>query len=328
MPIFLALLLAATTATSARAFTLRTNQVNAASRLLVQKLFSNFLDEELDLFSDEVHQVHWLDPYESEAGETKPLGESIALGEAVICVPEIASNEECLSLFAAALGACEGRGPAARGRSRFSVSDPTAFQSEVVLSCDEILLRVLDYLDENIPSIYKTLFQSSPEWASWQPLDAQLEKRTVQPEEYLAETCDSLRELYMMGELEWSEGEPAINVYQADGYFGAHKDHLALTVLIPLTSPEDFAGGGTGFWAGNRMVDENPQGPPDVVLKPSPGSALVFGGDVTHAGLPVESGYRSVFVCSFSTRTPVSPEDRLHGMQAPPQVSPNFKGTM
>ena len=56
--------------------------------------------------------------------------------------------------------------------------------------------------------------------------------------------------------------------------------------------------------------------------------ALVFGGDVTHVGMPVESGYRSVFGCSFSTRTPVSPEDRLHGMQAPPKVTPNFKGTM
>lgn len=121
----------------------------------------------------------------------------------------------------------------------------------------------------------------------------------------------------------------AINVYEADGYFGAHKDHLALTVLIPLTSPtSDFSGGGTGFWKGNREVDENPQTPPDVVLKPPPGSALIFGGDVTHSGMPVEAGYRSVFVCSFSTRTPASPANRLHGMQAPPEVSANFKGSL
>ena len=33
------------------------------------------------------------------------------------------------------------------------------------------------------------------------------------PPEYLVETCPSLRDLYMAGELEWSEGEPAINVY-------------------------------------------------------------------------------------------------------------------
>ena len=118
------------------------------------------------------------------------------------------------------------------------------------------------------------------------------------------------------------------NVYQTDGYFGGHKDHLALTVLMPLTSPDSFGGGGTGFWAGNRNVDENPQSPPSAILKPPAGSALVFGGDVTHCGMPVEAGLRSVFVCSFSTRTPVSSEDRLHGMQAPPVTSPNFKGSI
>ena len=83
----------------------------------------------------------------------------------------------------------------------------------------------------------------------------------VPPPPDLAERCPSLRDLYMAAELEWSEGEPAINVYTSDGYFGAHKDHLALTVLIPLTAPStDFEGGGTGFWAGNSAVGEDPRG--------------------------------------------------------------------
>ena len=104
---------------------------------------------------------------------------------------------------------------------------------------------------------------------------------------------------------------------------------MALTVLIPLTSPDvNFNGGGTGFWEGNREVDENPQTEPDLILKPEAGSALIFGGDVTHAGMPVESGYRSVFVVSFSTKTPASNPDRLHGLQAPPKVSADFKGTL
>jgi len=104
---------------------------------------------------------------------------------------------------------------------------------------------------------------------------------------------------------------------------------LALTVLIPLTEPtQDFAGGGTGFWKGNREQDENPSTPPDLTIKPAAGSALIFGGDVTHAGLPVEQGQRAVFVCSFSTKTPASNPDRLHGLQAPPKVSANFKGTL
>mmetsp|Transcript_7810 Transcript_7810/g.11942 ORF Transcript_7810/g.11942 Transcript_7810/m.11942 type:complete len:333 (+) Transcript_7810:38-1036(+) len=282
------------------------------------------------------HEMYWL---ESEGddwidieddGEEKSLGEAIGQGEVVVCIPDVIDEGGCRALFAAGMEACQKKAsPSARGRSRFSVSDPTAFSNEVVMTCEEMLLRVLDYIDENIPSVYETLFKPSEDWASQQPLNAQLEQPTVPPPEYLAETCESLRELYMMGELEWSEGEPAINIYETEGYFGAHKDHLALTVLIPLTAPDDdFSGGGTAFWKGNREVDENPQEPPTTVLKPPPGSALIFGGDVTHAGMPVESGYRSVFVCSFSTRTPVSPENRLHGMQAPPEVTPSFKGSL
>ena len=90
---------------------------------------------------------------------------------------------------------------------------------------------------------------------------------------------------------------------------------MALTVLMPLTSPAAFVGGGTGFWAGNRDVDEQPATAPSRVLKPALGTAIVFGGDVTHAGMPVEEGLRSVLVASFSTRTPCSPKERVHGLQ-------------
>ena len=102
----------------------------------------------------------------------------------------------------------------------------------------------------------------------------------------------------MAGELEWSEGEPAINVYTAGGRFGAHKDHQALTVLIPLTAPDEFAGGGTGFWTAEQR-GHRVEGP-SVVLRPEAGSAMLFGGKVTHAGLEITSGRRVVFVASFS----------------------------
>jgi hypothetical protein len=283
------------------------------------------------------HELHWLDDFEDEEGEESPtLGQSLAEGEVVVCLPNVVTPEECQSLFQSALDARSrlvGSSGAARGRSRFSVSDPDAFDSSAVLKCDDILLRVLDYVDEYLPSVYDTLFWPGSEyWLDWQPLNAQGQVVKVAPDKELEERCDSLRELYMMGELEWSEGEPAINVYESGGYFGAHKDHLALTVLIPLTSPNDnFLGGGTGFWAGNRDTSEFIQkqnNQPNVILKPPAGSALLFGGDVTHAGMPVDSGYRSVFVCSFSTKTAATSPDRLHGMNAPPVTSANFKGTM
>ena len=202
---------------------------------------SSLLDEE---GSEDVHTLHWLDPNAQDDYETrnnsadrsadtsgKVLGEVIGQGEVVVCIPDVASEAECQTLFSAGLESCKGRGGSAnRGRSRMSVSDPTCFPNSIVLMCDEILLRVLDYLDENIPSIYQMLFEPSNEWLSRQPLNAYLEQPTVPPQDHLADMCDGLRELYMMGELEWSEGEPAINVYEASGYFGAHKVRSRIAV--------------------------------------------------------------------------------------------------
>ena len=120
------------------------------------------------------------------------------------------------------------------------------------------MLRVLDRVDDTMPTVYETLFKPCEEWAERQPRNAQGLQPTVAPPLHLADAFPTLRDLYMAGELEWSEGEPAINVYSANGRFGAHKDHLALTVLIPLTSTATFTGGGTGFWAGGCSVNEDP----------------------------------------------------------------------
>ena len=126
----------------------------------------------------------------------------------MVCIPNVADLDETKELFEIVLEA-RGNQPAARGRSRFSVSDPTAFgSSDVVLTCDEILLRVLDHLDDEIPSIYEHLFRPSEEWAERQPLNAQGDQPSVPPPDHLGEMCDGLRDLYMMGELEWSEAEP------------------------------------------------------------------------------------------------------------------------
>ena len=78
---------------------------------------------------------------------------------------------------------------------------------------------------------------------------------------------------------------------------------------------------------GNRETSEDPDGPPTKILRPELGAALVFGGDVTHAGMPVEDGTRAVFVASFSTRTAASAEDRVGGLRCATAVSPDFKGS-
>ena len=89
--------------------------------------------------------------------------------------------------------------------------------------------------------------------------------------------------------------EPAVNVYWTGGAFKQHEDKQALTVLVPLS--DGYEGGGTGFWTREQTGVPHE---PTFVLRPSTGTALVWGGQVKHAGMPVISGERWVFVASFS----------------------------
>ena len=117
----------------------------------------------------------------------------------------------------------------------------------------------------------------------------------------------------------YSAGEPAINIYTVGGEFAPHTDEEHLTMLMPLSG--GFEGGGTAFWGATshlrpdlgvdglsteeRMrahADRTNWLPPQHVLKPPAGTAILFGGDVTHAGLPVLEGTRHLFVMSFSLK--------------------------
>ena len=65
----------------------------------------------------------------------------------------------------------------------------------------------------------------------------------------------------------------------------------------------DFEGGGTAFWRPEHYSDaRRGRAEPAIVLKPAAGAALLFGGEVTHAGKPVHRGTRCVFVASFSPK--------------------------
>jgi hypothetical protein len=128
----------------------------------------------------------------------------------------------------------------------------------------------------------------------------------------------------------FSKGEPAVNVYTAGGTFAPHTDKEALTIIIPLSAPEAFEGGGTGFWKGSHFVpvkrwqnpwlssssqrqtandadDKSNWLPHDHILKPAVGTAIIFDGTVTHAGLPVTAGIRYLFVMSFTLRPQGTP---------------------
>ena len=119
--------------------------------------------------------------------------------------------------------------------------------------------------------------------------------------------CDASEILGLPQEpgLEYSTGEPAVNVYTIGGGFKVHEDKQCFTVIIPLNSEADgaFTGGGTTFWRpDHRHEAREGLAEPALVLAPPAGSAIVFGGTVTHAARPVTWGTRCVWVASFSPK--------------------------
>jgi hypothetical protein len=113
--------------------------------------------------------------------------------------------------------------------------------------------------------------------------------------------------------IRFAAAEPVVSVYTAGGALYPHEDLEALTVLIPLSPPDAFTGGGTSFWPDGcaRHPNEHPEcgtpmSAPSCVLKPLRGSAMLYGGGLLHAANEVLSGVRHIFVCSFSPSAPCS----------------------
>ena len=112
-------------------------------------------------------------------------------------------------------------------------------------------------------------------------------------------------------QLGFSLGEPAVNVYRTGGEFKPHQDRQSLTVLIPLSGPDAFGGGGTAFWTADDCSGNDPgHNAPFISLKPQAGTGILFGGSVVHAGQPITAGERCVLVASFSpVDEPLAPDD-------------------
>jgi hypothetical protein len=265
----------------------------------------------------EVASAAWLSvPLRGVAGTTSQslAAKSLNQGDCVILAESVASVAECEFLVAAcsatareysldsgsAAGLIRLPSLAAAARTRvmetaydralaegLRVHDPAAFAvSARTLSgaadavCEAILLRVFDLISTELQAVASLQFGLG------------------------TDSCQTtLAELYAADELQWAAREPAVNVYSRGGEFRPHKDHQSLTVLVPLSSPEDFEGGGTGFWSPEletgRTVDAQVDAPA-VVLRPARGTAMLFGGDVTHGGMQLLAGSRVVFVASFS----------------------------
>ncbi len=114
-------------------------------------------------------------------------------------------------------------------------------------------------------------------------------------------TDQSLTERLKGHGLSFASREPAVNVYTKGGQFYPHQDGHKLTVLIPLSPSNSFAGGGTAFWQQNSRKPRVE--PPSLKLRPQDyGTPILFVGDVVHSGIRVDGGERIVFVASFSPK--------------------------
>eukprot|EP00961_Rhodomonas_salina_P084071 1130207-Rhodomonas_salina.3 len=238
--------------------------------------------------------------------------DSLVRGDGVIVMPNILTDEECQALTDAGTSAVQkyslGSGLPIPGLTRLPAMavgtrvEPTSerrsgrYEPIPALTalddtlCDALITRILLRLDEELPLLVQRQFGAG----------------------------QSLVELYAANELEFSKGEPAVNIYAAGGEFEPHKDYDALTVLVALTDPDTYSGGGTGLWSREESADELAE-PPTVILRPLRGSCLLFGGQVMHTGVQTVEGMRAVFVASFTNRAlpkPVGGFGDLFGDQA------------
>jgi hypothetical protein len=214
----------------------------------------------------------------------RPRPHDGALGHSVYTVPLFASAAECGTLMKEATARILARPKdesrrtrMKKPRCRLQLACVPPARMEVVF-----LHRLLAFLEARMPDLAQAVFGQSTGLADM--------------------------------EVAFSTQEPAVNVYHAGGQFLAHCDKEALTILVPLSPANEFEGGGTAFWAhGTHLSPEQINGgqdpndgrrwlPHEHVANEAQGTAVLFGGDVCHAGLPVRSGRRDLFVMSFNLR--------------------------
>ena len=212
---------------------------------------------------------------------------SISLGTSILRIDALAADAECALLLKEAeaaveirsrVRACAGAFSHRQPRFRMPVVNFLVSKSPGLTLCDAILRRALVRISEAVPGLVAQQLGEAAE--------------------------SSFHNIIGNRALQFSEGEPAVNVYYAGGEFSPHEDKQRLTVLLALSDAASgtFSGGGTAFWSKQESgsIDTHAQSaPPSVTVHAPAGSALIFCGEVTHGALPVISGQRAVFVASF-----------------------------
>jgi hypothetical protein len=279
--------------------------LSRASRLLV-----SFAGEH---HRDSASGPGWTEVYidQAKASCTRSTADAVVAGYSLLLLHGLANPAECelLCTEASAYASLQSR-QTSQALVRLPIVQMLSADAQAL--CDQVLIRGISRLREQLPRLLPVLFGDrggiGAELWSGTPNDGPaVDASTAAPPPTI--TRDPL--------LRFVPGEPACNVYSAGGQFKLHEDQQALTVLVVLSCQDAFKGGGTAFWSSEDrpppispgVLVRTAAGPPTLVVKPPQGTAIIFGGDVTHAGQPVLDGERTVFVASFSTKVTKPPEE-------------------
>jgi hypothetical protein len=206
------------------------------------------------------------------------------------------------------------------GRFRARIDDSFLDRKSQAL-CDLILCRAITLVDESLPTLLPRLFGSvlcSKESILHHPglifspgepainvytrggrFDAHTDKQSLTILVPLSQARDGI--------VRAAGGDPddpdhAVDIPKEEMPSSAHCGHAS-----------GYEGGGTAFFGRDAIpnapssapfsppaqTDMAPR-PPTLVTRPAPGTAIVFCGDMRHAGQPVVDGVRCVLVASFS----------------------------
>ena len=259
-----------------------------------------------------------------DVDETATAADALAGNHSLALIKAVATPAECENLCSIAAKAASEHaakthdsdgGIVQIGRFRGRLEDCLDRESQAL--CDSILCRAIAQVRAFLPTLLPRFFGE----------------------------LDMRESIIHHHGLVFSAGEPAINLYTTGGHFDMHTDKQSLTILVPLSHARDgggavaaagegdpegcgsalspdavedavgFRGGGTAFFS--RHVDADASSSdaaggsggaagPKLVVKPSPGTAIVFCGGMRHAGVPVLEGTRCVLVASFSAKVNVA----------------------
>ena len=218
----------------------------------------------------------------SRAGQRVNVTDAVSMGDSLLRIHALATDAECATLLKHGNAAAEVRRRVQSYTGRARVRMPIAnFLDPAELDlCDQILRRALVRLGER-PELSVLLARQ------------------------MGVAVKAVRERIVGNPaLQFSEGEPAINVYRAGGEFKPHEDKQRLTVLVALSDAASgsFTGGGTAYWSEMSPPEAQVIAPPTLIVHAPAGTALIFVGTVTHGAMPVLSGERAVFVASFGPK--------------------------